>query len=122
MILIIDDSAFQRGLLRQIVLTGGYETVEAIDGADGLAKLRGRRPDCILSDLLMPRMGGLELLEALSLKEVTIPVIIVTANLQESVRERCLAAGAVGVVHKPAEAETLLALIDKTVQEPSGEG
>ena len=88
MILIIDDSSFQRGLLRQIVLTGGYETVEAIDGADGLAKLRGRRPDCILSDLLMPRMGGLELLEALSLKEVTIPVIIVTANLQESVRER----------------------------------
>ena len=121
LILIIDDSSFQRRLLRQIVQAGGYQTLEAVDGADGLARLRGRRPDCILLDLLMPRMGGLELLETLSQKEITIPVIIVTGNVQNSVRERCLAAGAVSVVHKPAEAETLLALIDETLREPSEE-
>ncbi len=98
----------------------GYETDEAADGLAGLAKFKERQPDLILSDLLMPRMGGLELLEALSGEGATVPVIIITSNKQKTVRERCLSLGAVAVIHKPPDEQQLLALIRETLEERAG--
>ena len=95
--------------------------MEATDGLDALAKLMEYTPQCILSDLLMPRMGGLELLENLSRKGSRIPVIIVTGNIRESVRQKSLALGAAAVVHKPINPDRLLALIEETLNE-SGAG
>ncbi len=115
LILIIDDSAFQRGVIRSLVRDAGYETEEAENGRAGLEKIAARQPDCILTDLLMPDMGGLELLESLRELAAAIPVIIITGNIQESVRQRCLELGAAAVVNKPVRQEELLPAIEKAL-------
>ncbi len=99
LVLVIDDSAFQRGVIHSLVRDAGYETEEAENGRAGLEKIAARKPDCILTDLLMPDMGGLELLESLREPGAAIPVIIITGNIQESVRQRCLELGAAAVVN-----------------------
>jgi len=115
LVLIIDDSAFQRGVIRSLVRDAGYETEEAENGRAGLEKIAARKPDCILTDLLMPDMGGLELLESLRELAAAIPVIIITGNIQESVRQRCLELGAAAVVNKPVRQEELLPAIEKAL-------
>ena len=115
LVLIIDDSAFQRGVIRSLVRAAGYETEEAENGRAGLEKIAARKPDCILTDLLMPDMGGLELLESLRELAAAIPVIIITGNIQESVRQRCLELGAAAVVNKPVRQEELLPAIEKAL-------
>ena len=115
LVLIIDDSAFQRGVIRSLVRDAGYETEEAENGRAGLEKIAARKPDCILTDLLMPDMGGLELLESLRELGAAIPVIIITGNIQESVRQRCLELGAAAVVNKPVRQEELLPAIEKAL-------
>lgn len=116
LILIIDDSSFQRNVIGQVVREAGYETLEASDGQEGLEKITVHQPDCILTDLLMPTMGGLELLESLHEQGTTIPVIIITSNVQESVRQRCLELGAAGVVSKPIDREGLISAIKEALE------
>ncbi len=115
LILIVDDSSFQRRAIRSLVRQAGHETEEAENGRAGLEKAAARKPDIILTDLLMPELGGLELLEALSEQGVAVPVIIITGNIQESVRQRCLELGAAAVVNKPVRQEELLPAIEKAL-------
>lgn len=115
LVLIIDDSSFQRGVIRSLVREAGHETEEAEDGRAGLEKIAARKPDCILTDLLMPDMGGLELLESLRELGAAIPVIIITANIQESVHQRCLDLGAAAVVNKPVRQDKLLPALGKAL-------
>ena len=102
-------------VIRSLVRDAGYETDEAENGRAGLEKIAARKPHCILTDLLMPDMGGLELLESLRELGAAIPVIIITANIQESVRQRCLELGAAAVVNKPVRQEELHPAIEKAL-------
>ncbi len=115
LILIVDDSSFQRRAIRSLVRQASHETEEAENGRAGLEKAAASKPDCILTDLLMPELGGLELLETLREQGAAIPVIIITANIQESVRRRCLELGAAAVVNKPVSQEELLPAIEKAL-------
>lgn len=115
LILIVDDSSFQRRVIRSLLHEAGHETEEAENGRTGLEKAAARQPDIILTDLLMPELGGLELLEALSEQDVAVPVIIITANIQKSVRRRCLELGAAAVVNKPVRQQELLPAIEKAL-------
>ena len=107
LILIIDDSSFTRKALAKMVKEQGYETVEASDGREGIEMAATRSPDCILIDLIMPEMGGLEVLEALRDQESKIPRIVITADIQESVRQQCLEGGALAVLNKPPKKDEL---------------
>ena len=115
LILIVDDSSFQRSVIRNLLRAAGHVTDEAENGRAGLTKVAARKPDCILTDLLMPELGGLELLETLREQGTAIPVIIITANIQESVRRRCLELGAAAVVNKPVSQEELFPAIEKAL-------
>lgn len=115
LILIVDDSSFQRSVIRNLLRAAGHETEEAENGRAGLTKTAARKPDCILTDLLMPELGGLELLETLREQGTAIPVIIITANIQESVRRRCFELGAAAVVNKPVSQEELFPAIEKAL-------
>ncbi|MBT3384468.1 MAG: response regulator [Prolixibacteraceae bacterium] len=79
----------------------GHEVIEAGGGALGLEKIGETNPDCIICDLLMPEVSGFMVLEELQKKGNTIPVIILTADIQDSVRETCLSLGARVVLNKP---------------------
>jgi|SRR6516165_8832975 FixJ family two-component response regulator len=78
-----------------------------------LATLPGEAPDCLIVDLQMPGMSGLELHQYLIGRGIEIPTIIITAHDEGDARQRCQAAGIAGFLLKPIEDENLLAAIAK---------
>lgn len=100
-ILITDDSSSQRIILSGILQKLGYQVDTAVNGKDALGKIAANPPDCMLLDNLMPIMDGLQTLEALQARNSGVPVIILTADIQEWLKTRCLELGATNVLNKP---------------------
>jgi CheY-like chemotaxis protein len=103
-ILIIDDSSYMRSKIRSILKSDGYDILEAENGYKGLQMIREHSPDCVILDLILPEMDGLKVLKALQSK---IPVVVVTADIQESVFEQCLELGAKAFINKPPKEDKL---------------
>ncbi len=101
LILIIDDSLTTRNAVARLLKKDGHEILEAADGRVGLELAAAHRPDGIVLDLIMPEIGGLEVLKALRDKGSKIPVVVLSADIQEIVREDCLELGAKAFVNKP---------------------
>lgn len=120
-ILIIDDSAYMRGKIREILQMEGHEIQEAPDGIKGLQLATAARPDCILLDIIMPGMDGLKILETLRRQGMKIPMIIITADIQESTRRQSFELGATAVINKPPRAEELLATVSAALRQKEGE-
>ncbi len=95
-ILVVDDSITTRSLEKSILEAHGYSVTVAVDGAEALEKLREERADLVITDLMMPRLTGLQLLEKMkSVKELAgIPVIIVSSVENREDQERGLSLGA----------------------------
>lgn len=110
-ILIIDDSLFQRRIISAPLKVAGYEVLEAVNGNDGLEKIIIEKPDLILLDILMPEKDGFEVLKELQIAQNTIPVIMLTSDVQDSTRNECLDHGAQAFINKPVKAEDLIPVI-----------
>lgn len=115
-ILIVDDSLFQRRVVSAPLKAQGFETFEAVNGKEGLEKILEVKPDLILLDILMPEKNGIEVLKELKRAQNTIPVIMLTSDVQESTRDECLSLGAQAFVNKPVKAEELLPIITSLLQ------
>ena len=115
LILIIDDSSFTRKRIASMVKAEGYETLEASDGRQGLEMTAAYSPDCIVVDLIMPEMDGLEFLEVLNNQGSNIPRIVVTADIQETVRHDCFERGAIAVLNKPPKKDELQMTLAKAL-------
>lgn len=120
LILIMDDSFFHRAFIREVVQEEGYEFIEAKDGIEGLQTITSQPPDCILMDLLMPKMNGLEFLKIIRDRGYNIPIIVLTADIQSRVRKQCMELGANGFIEKPPDRNELIKEIKKAFD--SGEG
>ncbi len=107
-ILIIDDSGLSRRMLRQMLESGGYEVIEAVDGIAGLEKYFLEKPDLVMLDMTMAGMTGLEVLEKLKQMDPEATVIVATADIQSSTRVLVEAAGAVSLINKPLDKDTVL--------------
>jgi len=114
-ILIIDDSSFQRKILSGLLKEAGHDVVIAENGKDGLECAEKEKPDIVMTDLLMPEFDGIFLLEQAKARSVRIPVIIITSDIQDSTRERCIRLGAAAFLNKPVKKETLLPAIKKVL-------
>src|SRR5262245_9048764 len=80
-VLVVDDSAMDRHLAGAIVQKmGGWQPLFAANGAEALAMLEAQRPDVVLTDMLMPEMDGLQLVQAIRAKYPLVPVILMTAH------------------------------------------
>ncbi|ODS31522.1 MAG: response regulator [Candidatus Scalindua rubra] len=110
-VLIIDDSHFTRTIIRKLVKDIGHETIEAANGQEGLDKIINEKPDLVMTDLLMPEMDGIKLLEAVKEREADVSVIVISSNIQETVRQQCLELGAIEFFNKPPNKEKLQKLI-----------
>lgn len=117
-ILTADDSASMRQMIRFVLTQGGYEVVEAVDGADALAKLSASNIDMLITDLNMPRLDGVGLI-----KEVRgragyrfTPIIMLSTESSEEKKAAGKAAGATGWITKPFTPEQLLAVIRKVLR------
>ncbi len=114
-ILIVDDSASIRQVVN-IALTGaGYVVIEACDGNDALSKLDGRKIHLIVSDVNMPNMDGITLVQ--EVKKLAnykfTPIIMLTTESQETMKEKGKAAGARAWVVKPFKPQQMLAAVEK---------
>ncbi|MDA8084282.1 MAG: response regulator [Nitrospiraceae bacterium] len=121
-ILIIDDSSFMRGKIRNILKTDNHDIVEAADGMKGLQIASTKAPDLLLLDIIMPGMDGLKILSAIAHLGTRIPVVVITADIQESVYRQCMDLGAFAVVHKPPKEDELLSVVRKALEGKAGEG
>ena len=115
LILIIDDSAFQRRLMRKFIEFQGHKVIEATNGHEGLNLITTQSPDCVFLDLIMPQSDGFELLENLQQQNVKIPAVVVTADVQTSTHEQCLELGAAAIVNKPVNSDTLQQTLAKVL-------
>ena len=113
-ILVVDDSITTRTLERSILTTHGYGVEVAEDGEEALAKAREERFDLVISDVEMPGMNGLELIDRLHELEAyrDVPVIVVSSLTDPEVRQRAATAGARGYLTKGAfDPDQLLAMV-----------
>lgn len=104
-ILVVDDESSMRFLIRMIFEAEGFEVVEAHTGAAALERLKeDPSPDLVVTDLMMPVMGGRELVERLRADPETaeLPILVVSANANAVV------AGADAVMRKPFDPDALL--------------
>ena len=111
-ILIIDDAKFTRTMLKKMIAEFGHETIEAVNGRDGLQKITSENPDLVLTDILMPEMEGTELLELLRETNMDVNVIVVSANIQYTVRDQCMNLGVTEFFGKPPDKEKLKMAIE----------
>lgn len=116
-ILICDDEPALRELVRA-TLSDGYLFAEASDGVLALELAREVEPDAVILDLMLPRLGGLEVLALLQADDQlrTVPVVVITA--WNETREDVLAAGASDFVTKPFDPDVLKAAVEDVLSRP----
>jgi twitching motility two-component system response regulator PilH len=112
-ILVVDDSATERHMLRGLLTSAGYDVISCENGEDAIVKARQVKPDLILMDVVMPGLNGFQATRAISRDPVTksIPVIMCTSKSQETDKIWGLRQGARDYVVKPVDRELLLAKI-----------
>jgi GAF domain-containing protein/FixJ family two-component response regulator len=116
-ILIIDDSTTIRSFLSEMLHPQGYVVSTASDGKRGLDKALAERPDLILLDFNLPRLSGMEVLEALQKEKYEVPVILMTAHGSESVAVQAFRLGVRDYLTKPFKTEQILEVIEKALTE-----
>lgn len=109
-ILVVDDKAEIRKLLKSYFTQEGFEVVSAADGQEALFVARQEKPDLVLLDLMMPEMNGYDFLRAFN-READTPVIILTAKLDENDKVLGLELGADDYVVKPFSPRELTARV-----------
>jgi CheY-like chemotaxis protein len=110
-VLVVDDSALARRMMRQHIEELGHAVEEAADGAEALERYVLHRHDVVLLDMVMHGMYGLEVLTKFKQLNPQLPVIIATADIQKSTREQVRAAGAAAIINKPLKKEELAAIL-----------
>lgn len=118
-ILLADDEAHLRTLVRTTLDQPGYRILESEDGATALALARSERPDVVVLDWMMPNMTGVEVMTALRRDAATanLPIILLTAKGQRADVTHALASGATAYLAKPFSPLELLAKVDELCRE-----
>lgn len=115
-VLVIDDSASIRSIVRVYLMSRGFEFLEADSGARALLLARLSPVDLIIADVNMPRMDGIEFVRELrknpSAKVKNVPVILLTANAEPDLEQRGRDAGANAFARKPVSSQQLLELVN----------
>jgi len=107
-ILVIDDSLLMRLKTRLILEKGQHEVIEAKNGENGLIKMMTEKPEVIILDLLMPDMNGPEVLRKMQELKIDIPVVVCSADIQESSKKECFDLGIKKFFNKPPQETELL--------------
>lgn len=115
-VLIIDDSSFQRKIISSILAAEGYEIICAENGVEGLKNVADLHPDMIVLDLLMPGMNGTEVMEQIHRQGFQIPIIVLTADIQESTKQRCIEMGAARFINKPVKKDELRTAVREVLE------
>ncbi len=116
-IMIVDDSASVRQVVKIAVTGAGYDVIEGVDGKDALSKLNGQKVHLIISDVNMPNMDGITFVKEVKKLDAYkfTPIIMLTTESQESKKQEGQLAGAKAWVVKPFQPAQMLAAVSKLI-------
>lgn len=114
-ILVVEDDEDMRENLRRLLDGAGYEVRLAMDGVEAITLLQMQPCHLVLTDLVMPGMGGLEMLKEIRKQDPSLPVVFLSAFGDRATFARATELGAVDFVTKPFRADFLLGLIQRTL-------
>ena len=116
-LLIVEDDAAQRVGLQQLLKSWGFEVDAAANGEEALTRAASARPSIVLTDLVMPRMGGLDLLKALRQQyDADVTVVLMTAQGSVETAVEAIKLGAYDYVTKPVDPQRLKILLEQIIQ------
>jgi CheY-like chemotaxis protein len=109
-VLLVEDAPFLRHTFGRLLRLQGYDVMEVTDGQEALERLDEFRPHLVLTDLMMPVMGGVELISKIRAnpENAGLPVVAITADCTDQVQLQARRAGAADVIMKPIDMATLL--------------
>jgi two-component system, chemotaxis family, chemotaxis protein CheY len=118
LVLTVDDSAAIREMLAYVLKSAGHRVIEAEDGMDGLQKALGNQVDLVITDQSMPKMDGITLVKALrALPQYKgIPILLLTTESSDSMKEEGRSAGATGWLVKPFDPNKLIEVVEKVTR------
>jgi len=116
-ILVVDDAAFMRMMIRDILAREGYVIQEAVNGRDAIEKYRETRPDLVTLDITMPEVDGIEALQAIKQIDPEARVLMVSAMGQQKLIVEALEAGAADFLVKPFQPTKVLQTVKKCLEE-----
>ncbi len=111
-ILIVEDDAQNMNMLNKMISSLQHNPILAENGLSALSQLEKQPVDLVLLDILMPEMEGTELLELLRETNMDVNVIVISANIQDTVRDRCMNLGVSEFFGKPPDKEKLKMAIE----------
>lgn len=116
-ILTVDDSASIRQMVSFTLKSAGYEVVEAVDGMDGLDKAKSKGFNLVLTDQNMPRMDGIGLIKNLRGMPAyrSVPILMLTTESSDAMKQQGRAAGATGWLVKPFDPQKLIEVVKKVI-------
>jgi FixJ family two-component response regulator len=120
LIAVVDDEESVRLALARMLRASSFDVSIYRSGEEFLESLKTVVPDCAVLDFQMPGLTGRDIQRAISVAKVSLPLIIVTAHDQPSLREKVLADGAVAYFTKPLRRDTLIAALQQALQQPAG--
>ena len=113
-VLIVDDAAFMRISIKNMLTKNGYEIVgEAENGAIGVEMYKDLHPDIVTMDITMPELSGLDALKEITKLDPQAKVVMVSAMGQEAMVREAIVSGAKGFIVKPFKEEGIIAAIKK---------
>ncbi|MBL7205118.1 MAG: response regulator [Desulfobacteraceae bacterium] len=118
-ILIVDDDRMMAKTLLDILKVKGYEAEAAHSGREALEKVEKGHFDCLLSDIKMPELNGVELYRSIKARDPELPVVLMTAYSYDELCNEGLKEGAIAVLTKPLDINALLSFFPALQKEQS---
>jgi two-component system chemotaxis response regulator CheY len=114
-VLAVDDTRALRTMLADCLRRGGHEVFIACDGIEALEALKAHRPDMVITDLNMPRMNGLDFIEAARREPEgrDLPMLLLTTETAQALKDRARAVKATGWLTKPFDPDQILGLVEQ---------
>ncbi|MCL1940413.1 MAG: response regulator [Synergistaceae bacterium] len=115
-VLVVDDAAFMRMMLKDILTKNGFEIVgEAENGAIGVAAFQKLKPDIVTMDITMPEMNGIDAVKAIKTLDAAAKIVMVSAMGQQSMVIEAIQAGASDFIVKPFQPERVIDALTKVL-------
>lgn len=119
-ILVADDAAFMRQMIREIVEAEGHEVVaEASDGVEAVDQFKTHHPDLVTMDIVMPRRSGIDAVKGILELDSTACVVMCSALGQETLVTEALQAGAQDFIVKPFKPDSVVKTLSKVLEKES---
>ena len=114
-ILVVEDDAEMRSLLKDFFTEEGFETDSVSNGSEAFRKLVREPFDLVITDIRMPGLTGLDILPGIKKLQPNVPIIVITAFGSDEIRLRAMARGATAYLEKPIHFHKLRTLIHEIV-------